>query len=89
MEGLTAGRTRWLRPGRGEALLRVEALTPRERETFRLLGQGRRTAEIAHHLGISLNTARVFIAAVRVKLGRANRPSRPAHAGPAPALGTP
>jgi DNA-binding CsgD family transcriptional regulator len=50
----------------------VEALTPRERETFRLLGQGRRTAEIAHHLGISFNTARVFIAAVRVKLGCSN-----------------
>ena len=59
-------------PAAAKHSLRVEALTPRERETFRLLGQGRRTAEIAHHLGISFNTARVFIAAVRVKLGCSN-----------------
>lgn len=59
-------------PGAAQHSLRVKALTPRERETFRLLGQGLRTAEIACHLGISFNTARVFIAAVRVKLGCSN-----------------
>ena len=59
-------------PAAVESFRRVEALTPREHETFRLLGQGLRTAEIAFHLGISFNTARVFIAAVRVKLGCSN-----------------
>lgn len=59
-------------PGAAKHSLRVKALTPREHATFRLLGQGLRTAEIAFHLGISFNTARVFIAAVRVKLGCAS-----------------
>ena len=59
-------------PAAVESYRRVEALTPREHATFRLLGQGLRTAEIACHLGISFNTARVFITAVRVKLGCSN-----------------
>lgn len=44
-------------------------LTPRERETLSLLGDGLGTAEISRRLGIALNTARNHIQRVLEKLG--------------------
>ncbi|WP_433543836.1 response regulator (plasmid) [Streptomyces sp. CA-294286] len=44
-------------------------LTPRERETLALLGQGRSTAEISEQLGVALNTGRNHVQRVLEKLG--------------------
>ncbi|MFG2988335.1 response regulator transcription factor [Streptomyces sp. NPDC048257] len=44
-------------------------LTPRERETLCLLGDGLGTAEISQRLGVALNTARNHIQRVLEKLG--------------------
>ncbi|HEY3480249.1 MAG TPA: LuxR C-terminal-related transcriptional regulator, partial [Streptomyces sp.] len=44
------------------------ALTPRERETLGLLGDGLGTAEIAQRLGVALNTARNHVQRVLDKL---------------------
>ncbi|MFD9575779.1 response regulator transcription factor [Streptomyces sp. NPDC059982] len=45
------------------------ALTPRERETLHLLGDGLGAAEISHRLGVALNTTRNHIQRVLEKLG--------------------
>lgn len=45
------------------------ALTPRERETLHLLGDGLGPAEISHKLGVALNTARNHVQRVLEKLG--------------------
>ncbi|MYS20107.1 two component transcriptional regulator, LuxR family [Streptomyces sp. DvalAA-14] len=50
-------------PGRGATL------TPRERETLDLLGEGLGSAEISRRLGVALNTARNHIQRVLEKLG--------------------
>ncbi|MFG1808108.1 response regulator [Streptomyces sp. NPDC049040] len=44
-------------------------LTPRERETLDLLGEGLGTAEIGLQLGVALNTARNHVQRVLAKLG--------------------
>ncbi|MFF3751439.1 response regulator transcription factor [Streptomyces sp. NPDC002018] len=44
-------------------------LTPRERETLGLLGEGLGTAEISRRLGVALNTARNHVQRVLEKLG--------------------
>ncbi|KIF74572.1 transcriptional regulator [Streptomyces sp. 150FB] len=44
-------------------------LTPRERETLGLLGDGLGTAEISRRLGVALNTARNHVQRVLEKLG--------------------
>ncbi len=44
-------------------------LTPRERETLGLLGDGLGTAEISRRLGVALNTTRNHVQRVLVKLG--------------------
>jgi DNA-binding NarL/FixJ family response regulator len=44
-------------------------LTPRERETLSLLGDGLGTAEISQRLGVALNTARNHVQRVLGKLG--------------------
>ncbi|WP_411103897.1 response regulator transcription factor [Streptomyces sp. cmx-4-9] len=44
-------------------------LTPRERETLALLGDGLGTAEISQRLGVALNTARNHVQRVLEKLG--------------------
>ncbi|MEU1123899.1 response regulator transcription factor [Streptomyces sp. NPDC005899] len=44
-------------------------LTPRERETLHLLGEGRGTAEISELLGVALNTGRNHVQRVLEKLG--------------------
>ncbi|KAF4407723.1 MULTISPECIES: response regulator transcription factor [Streptomyces] len=45
------------------------ALTPRERETLHLLGEGLSTAEISKRLGVAVNTTRNHIHRVLEKLG--------------------
>lgn len=44
-------------------------LTPREREVFRLLGQGLSTKQVAHEIGISVRTAHIHRTNVMVKFG--------------------
>ena len=48
---------------------RGATLTPRERETLDLLGEGLGSAEISRRLGVALNTARNHIQRVLEKLG--------------------
>lgn len=48
-------------------------LTPRERETLRLLGQGMQNKEIAARLGVRERTAKFHLAALMRKLGAGNR----------------
>lgn len=47
----------------------VERLSDRELEIFRLLGQGRTTAEIAGDLNLSLKTVQVYCARAKEKFG--------------------
>lgn len=49
------------------------ALTPRERETLRLLGQGLQNKEIASQLGVRERTVKFHVAALMRKLGAGNR----------------
>ena len=49
------------------------ALTPREQETLRLLGQGLQNKEIAARLGVRERTAKFHLAALMRKLGAGNR----------------
>jgi DNA-binding NarL/FixJ family response regulator len=49
------------------------ALTPRERETLSLLGDGLSTAEIGRRLGVALNTARNHVQRVLEKLGASSQ----------------
>lgn len=53
-----------------QRLLRAyQRLTPREREVFRLLGQGMSTKRAAHELGISVRTAHIHRTNVMFKFG--------------------
>jgi two-component system, NarL family, response regulator LiaR len=49
------------------------ALTPRERETLRLLGRGLQNKEIAVRLGVRERTIKFHVAALMRKLGAGNR----------------
>ncbi len=51
----------------------VPALTPRERETLRLLGHGLQNKEIAIQLGVRERTVKFHVAALMRKLGAGNR----------------
>jgi DNA-binding NarL/FixJ family response regulator len=50
-----------------------EPLTPRERETLELLGQGLSNRDIGERLGISEHTAKFHVAAILAKLGASSR----------------
>ena len=47
----------------------VERLSDRELEIFRLLGQGRTTAQIASDLNLSLKTVQAYCARAKEKFG--------------------
>src|SRR5437016_587762 len=47
----------------------LESLTPREQEILRLVGQGKRDAEIARELSISQHTVKTHVSSVMGKLG--------------------
>lgn len=51
----------------------ADRLAARQREVLALLGQGKSNAEIAHLLGISMNTAKLHVAAILRRLGLDNR----------------
>ncbi|NVO17437.1 MAG: PAS domain-containing protein [Rhodoplanes sp.] len=51
----------------------VDQFPKRQRQVFRLLGEGRSNGEIAAALGISANTAKLHVAAVLRRLGLDNR----------------
>ncbi|MFL9828446.1 LuxR C-terminal-related transcriptional regulator [Rhodoplanes sp. SY1] len=51
----------------------AERLAARQREVLALLGQGKSNAEIADLLGISMNTAKLHVAAILRRLGLGNR----------------
>lgn len=53
----------------GVAASRVERLSDRELEAFRLLGQGRSTSQIAEQLDISLKTVQAYCVRAKEKLG--------------------
>ena len=46
----------------------MERLTDREFEVFQLIGEGRSTREIAHHLSLSIKTVEVHRANIKLKL---------------------
>ena len=48
-------------------------LTPRERETVKLLLQGLTSKEIAAQMGISSNTVKAFVRLVMIKMGVSTR----------------
>ncbi len=50
----------------------VEALSDRELEVFRLVGEGHGTTEIAAHLHVSVSTVESYRAHIKLKLGLAN-----------------
>ncbi|WP_146618835.1 LuxR C-terminal-related transcriptional regulator [Rhodoplanes elegans] len=51
----------------------ADRLAARQREVLALLGQGKSNAEIADLLGISMNTAKLHVAAILRRLGLGNR----------------
>jgi DNA-binding NarL/FixJ family response regulator len=53
----------------GVAASRIEQLSDRELEVFRLLGQGRSTSQIAEQLHISLKTVQAYCVRAKEKLG--------------------
>jgi DNA-binding NarL/FixJ family response regulator len=57
----------------GAASAALAALTPRERETLRLLGRGLQNKEIAVRLGVRERTVKFHVAALMRKLGAGNR----------------
>lgn len=57
----------------GAASAAPAALTPRERETLRLLGRGLQNKEIAVRLGVRERTVKFHVAALMRKLGAGNR----------------
>ena len=65
--------SRLLRHVAGAASAEQVALTPREQETLRLLGQGLQNKEIAARLGVRERTAKFHLAALMRKLGAGNR----------------
>jgi DNA-binding NarL/FixJ family response regulator len=50
-----------------------EGLTPREHETLQLLADGLRYKEIAHHMGIALDTVRKHVRSIYIKLHVSSR----------------
>lgn len=54
-------------------LAKVRELTVREREVLMLIGQGKRSKQIALHLGRSVRTVHGHVAAISRKLGSASR----------------
>ena len=54
--------------------IETELLSTREREVLRLLAKGRRTKEIAEHLGISAKTVETYRSRITMKLGIDNLP---------------
>ena len=65
---------RWLpaEPRENEDLL-VEALTPRELQVLRMLGDGLGNKEIAGQLGVSDHTAKFHVSQILAKLGAGSR----------------
>lgn len=51
-----------------EAKLPTEALSDRELETFRLIGQGRNTAEIAERMALTISTIETYRSRIKEKL---------------------
>lgn len=65
---------RWLPPESAEnETVFVEALTPRELQVLRMLGDGLGNKEIATQLGISEHTAKFHVAQILAKLGAHSR----------------
>ncbi|MBK9188298.1 MAG: hypothetical protein IPM33_05005 [Phycisphaerales bacterium] len=54
-------------------LARIADLTPREREVLALIGQGKRSKQIALHINRSVRTVHGHTAAISRKLGSATR----------------
>jgi DNA-binding NarL/FixJ family response regulator len=50
----------------------VEALSDRELEVFRLVGEGRTTRQIADALHLSFKTVQAYYARIKTKLGAVN-----------------
>lgn len=55
------------------AVALADALSDREAQVFRLLGQGRSNRALARELGISEHTAKFHVSAILAKLHAANR----------------
>ncbi|MFN3352347.1 MAG: response regulator [Brevundimonas sp.] len=51
----------------------ADVLTPRERDVLRLIGEGRRNAEVAQALGLTDSTVASYVKAIYAKLGISNR----------------
>lgn len=51
----------------------AEALTSRERDVLRLIGEGRRNAEVAQALGLTDSTVASYVKTIYAKLGISNR----------------
>jgi DNA-binding NarL/FixJ family response regulator len=59
-----------------------QALTPRQRDVVRLVGQGLGNKDIAHRLGVAVTTVRTHLKSVYDKLGLAGRVGLALHAAP-------
>jgi DNA-binding NarL/FixJ family response regulator len=59
--------------GAGDKQPQKPALTPREMEVLRLIGQGLRNQEIAERLVISERTAKFHVSSILAKMGASNR----------------
>lgn len=62
-------RRRTTDPDEADVRRRASHLTPRERECLALMVEGRGTADIAAHWGVSVTTVRTHVQAVLIKLG--------------------
>lgn len=51
----------------------IDALSSRQREVLQLMARGQSNKEIAHHLGISAETARTHATSILARLGMSNR----------------
>lgn len=71
----------WAGPGDGG--LADDPLTPRERAVLVRVREGKPNKIIAHELGISLNTVKVYVRTVLAKLGATNRTQAALRPGPA------
>ena len=66
MEQLSA---RFMGRATGGETAPVDALSDREVDVFRRLGEGQSTRQIAEHLGVSLKTVQTYCARIKDKLG--------------------